>query len=54
MLNFDFLEKDLGVISPLHFVNDFSRKMFLMNNIVLMSLLITLNDVHIFVLASFC
>ena len=24
MLNFDFLEKGLGVISPLHFVYDFS------------------------------
>ena len=29
MLNFDFLEKGLGIVSLLHFVYDFSRKMFL-------------------------
>ena len=29
MLNFDFLEKGLGIVSPPHFVYDFSRKMFL-------------------------
>ena len=28
MLNFDFLEKGLEIVSPLHFVYDFSRKMF--------------------------
>ena len=32
MLNFDFLEKGLGIISPPHFMYDFSRKMFLMLN----------------------
>ena len=30
MLNFNFSEKGLGLISPLHFVHDISRKMFLM------------------------
>ena len=30
MLNFDFSEKGLGLVSPPHFVYDFSRKMFLM------------------------
>ena len=30
MVNFDFLEKCLGIVSPLHFVYDFLRKMFLM------------------------
>ena len=30
MLNFDFLDKGLGIISPAHFVYDFSTKMFLM------------------------
>ena len=30
MMNFDFLEKDLGLVSPLYFVYDFSRKMFFM------------------------
>ena len=30
MLNFDFLEKDLGIVSPPHFAYDFLRKMFLM------------------------
>ena len=30
MLNFDFLGKGLGIVSPAHFVYDFSTKMFLM------------------------
>ena len=30
MLNLDFLEKGLGIVSPPHFVYDFSGKMFLM------------------------
>ena len=30
MLNFEFLEKGLGIVSPPHFVYDFSSKMFLM------------------------
>ena len=30
MLNFHFLEKGLGIVSPPHFVHDFSRRMFLM------------------------
>ena len=30
MLNFDFLDKGLGTVSPAHFVYDFSKKMFLM------------------------
>ena len=29
MLTFLFLEKDLGILSPAHFVYVFSRKMFL-------------------------
>ena len=29
MLNFDFLEKGLGIVSPPYFVYGFSRKMFL-------------------------
>ena len=29
MLNFNFLEKCLGIVSPPHFEYDFSRKMFL-------------------------
>ena len=28
MLNFDFLEKGLGIASPSHFFKDFSRKVF--------------------------
>ena len=30
MVNFDFLEKNLGIVSPAPFVNDFSRKMLFM------------------------
>ena len=30
ILNFDFLEKGLGIVSPLHSLYDFSTKMFLM------------------------
>ena len=30
MLNFDFLEKGLGIVSPPHTAYDFSRKIFLM------------------------
>ena len=30
MLNFDFLDKGLGIVFPAHFVYDFSTKMFLM------------------------
>ena len=30
MLNFDFLQKGLGLVSPPHFRYDFSRKIFLM------------------------
>ena len=30
MLNFDFLEKGLGIISPAHFVYGFLRNFFLM------------------------
>ena len=30
MLNFDFLDEGLGIVSPAHLVYDFSTKMFLM------------------------
>ena len=30
MLNFDLLDESLGIVSPAHFVYDFSTKMFLM------------------------
>ena len=30
MLNFDFLDKGLGIVSPAYFVYDFSTKVFLM------------------------
>ena len=30
MLNFDFLEKSVGIVSPAHFVYDFSGKMTFM------------------------
>ena len=47
MLNFDFLGKGLGIVSQVHFVYDFSTKIFLMlysinwsNVIVWLSLLL--------------
>ena len=30
MLNFDFLDKGLAIVSPEHFAYDFSTKIFLM------------------------
>ena len=30
MLNFDFLDKGLGMVFPVHFVYDFLTKMFVM------------------------
>ena len=30
ILDFDFLEKGLGIVFPPHFMHDFSTKMFLM------------------------
>ena len=30
MLNFDFLDKGIGIVSPAHFVYDFSTKMLFM------------------------
>ena len=33
MQKFDFLENGLGLVSPPHFVFDFSRKMFLLYSI---------------------
>ena len=30
MINFEFLEKDLGIVSPAHFLYDFSTEMFRM------------------------
>ena len=35
MLNFDFLKKGLWIVSPQHFVYNFSRKMFLILYILL-------------------
>ena len=33
MLNFDILDKGLGIVSPAHFVYDFSTKMFMLYSI---------------------
>ena len=35
MLNFNFSENSLGLVSPSHFVYDFSRKMFFIYYILL-------------------
>ena len=34
MVNFDFLDKGLGIVSPAHFAYDFSTKVFLMLNFI--------------------
>ena len=51
MLNFDFWENGLGIVSPPHFVYEFSRRMFLLlysinwpNSIVWLSLLLEMLD----------
>ena len=44
MLNFNFSEKGLGLVSPPHFVNDFSRKMFLMCHVIQLTDQISLSD----------
>ena len=44
MLNFNFSEKGLGLVSPPHFANDFSRKMFLILHINLLTDQISLSD----------
>ena len=51
MLNFDFLEKGLGIVSAPHFLYDFLRKMFLtlystnwQNFIIWMPLLLKILD----------
>ena len=51
MLNFGFVDKGLGIISPAHFVYDFSTKMLLMlyainwsNFVVWFSLLLEILD----------
>ena len=45
MLNFDFLKQGLGIVSPAHFLNDFSRKMLLV--------LYSINWLNFFVPLSF-
>ena len=42
MLNFDFLEQGLGIVSPPYFVYDFSRKTFLMLYSIIISVRFTL------------
>ena len=42
MLNFDFLDKGLGIVSPAHFVYDFWTKMFLMLYYILLTTQISL------------
>ena len=57
MLNIDFLEKGAGIVSPPHFVYDFSRKKFFMlypvnwpNLIVSLPLLLKiLGKVHVLI-----
>ena len=44
MLNFDFLEKILEIVSPPYFVYDFSRKMLLMLYSILLTDQISLPD----------
>ena len=34
MLNFDFLERDLGIVSPPHYMYNFLRNMFLVLGVI--------------------
>ena len=34
MLNFDFLERDLGIVSPPHYMYNFLRNMFLVLEVI--------------------
>ena len=55
MLNSDFSEKVLGIVSPSHFANDFSRKMFLrLYNYQIAWLPLLLRYWAIFVLSIIC
>ena len=44
MLNFSFSEKGLELVSPPHFVYDFSRKMFLLFKNILLTDQMSLSD----------
>ena len=54
MLNFDFLEKGLGIVSPPHFEYDFSTKMFLMLYSINWSNLIARLSLLIKILGNMC
>ena len=44
MLNFDFLEKSLEIVSPLHFMHDVSNKIFLILYYIILTDQILLPD----------
>ena len=54
MRNFDFLEKGLGMVSPPHFVYDFSRKMFPMLSSIKRPILIGLLLLLLEILDNMC
>ena len=37
MLNFDFLDRGLGIVSAAHFVHDFSTKMFVLLHYIVLT-----------------
>ena len=47
MLNFDFLEKDLGIVFQQHYLFDFSRKMCLMLHSINLPNVIVLLPIHL-------
>ena len=48
MLNFDFLGKGLGIVSPSHFVCDFSSKILFKLYYILLTDQVSLSDCHYF------
>ena len=54
MFNFDFLENGLGIVSPLYFIDDFLRKIFVVLNSIKWSNFIAWLSLLLDVLDNMC
>ena len=54
MLNFDFLEKGMGIVSPPNFVYDFPKEIFLMLYFINWPIFIVWLPLHIEILGNMC